>query len=87
MAVAEPETEDVQIEEESEVYNMGVLDGFKEIELKEPKSESVMTVSSSSLKFNKATAVELNYPAYIKVLTNAQTDWNSALLSESEKFY
>ncbi len=73
MAVAEPETEDVQIEEESEVYNMGVLDGFKEIELKEPKSESVMTVSSSSLKFNKATAVELNYPAYIKVLINAQT--------------
>lgn len=29
MAVTEPETEDVQIEEESEVYNMGVLDGFK----------------------------------------------------------
>ena len=73
VALAKPETEELQVKEESEVYNMGVLDGFKEIELQEPKSESVMTISSSSLKFNKATAVELNYPAYIKVLTNAQT--------------
>lgn len=32
-----------------------------------------MTVTSNSLKFNKATAVELNYAPYIKVLLNAKT--------------
>ena len=32
-----------------------------------------MTVTSNSLKFNKATAVELNYAPYIKVLLNQKT--------------
>lgn len=32
-----------------------------------------MTVTSNSLKFNKATAVELNYAPYIRVLLNAKT--------------
>ncbi len=32
-----------------------------------------MTVTSNSLKFNKATDVELNYAPYIKVLLNAKT--------------
>lgn len=41
--------------------------------LKQPKGESVMTVTSNSLKFNKATAVELNYAPYIRVLLNAKT--------------
>ena len=44
-----------------------------QINLKQPKGESVMTVTSNSLKFNKATAVELNYAPYIKVLLNAKT--------------
>ena len=43
------------------------------INLKQPKGESVMTVTSNSLKFNKATAVELNYAPYIRVLLNAKT--------------
>lgn len=32
-----------------------------------------MTVTSSSLKFNKATAVELNYAPYIRIFVNAKT--------------
>ena len=52
---------------------MEILKGFEVINLKQPKGESVMTVTSNSLKFNKATAVELNYAPYIKVLLNAKT--------------
>ena len=52
---------------------MEILKGFEVINLKQPKGESVMTVTSNSLKFNKATAVELNYATYIKVLLNAKT--------------
>ena len=44
---------------------MEILKGFEVINLKQPKGESVMTVTSNSLKFNKATAVELNYAPYI----------------------
>lgn len=49
---------------ESEVSEVAILEGFEVINLKQPKGESVMTVTSSSLKFNKATAVELNYAPY-----------------------
>ena len=52
---------------------MEILKGFEVINLKQPKGESVMTVTSNSLKFNKATAVELNYAPYIRVLLNAKT--------------
>ena len=49
------------------------LDSLNNLDLKQPKGESIMTVTSNSLKFNKATAVELNYAPYIKVLLNAKT--------------
>ena len=58
---------------ESEVSEVAILEGFEVINLKQPKGESVMTVTSSSLKFNKATAVELNYAPYIRILVNAKT--------------
>ena len=61
------------IEYESEECEMEILKGFEVINLKQPKGESVMTVTSNSLKFNKATAVELNYAPYIRVLLNAKT--------------
>ena len=63
---------------------MEILKGFEVINLKQPKGESVMTVTSNSLKFNKATAVELNYAPYIKVLLNAKTK-QIAILPCSEK--
>lgn len=58
---------------ESEECTVAILEGFEVINLKQPKGESIMTVTSSSLKFNKATAVELNYAPYIRVLVNAKT--------------
>ena len=73
MALVGVEPEQVHIEYESEECKMEILKGFEVINLKQPKGESVMTVTSNSLKFNKATAVELNYAPYIKVLLNAKT--------------
>lgn len=37
-----------------------------------PYGDSVLTVTETNLKFNKATAVELNYPPYIRMLVNAE---------------
>mgnify|MGYP000419407330 CR=1 FL=1 len=73
MALVDTKPEQVHIEYESEECEMEILKGFEVINLKQPKGESVMTVTSNSLKFNKATAVELNYAPYIKVLLNAKT--------------
>ena len=73
MALVDAKPEQIHIEYESEECEMEILKGFKVINLKQPKGESVMTVTSNSLKFNKATAVELNYAPYIKVLLNAKT--------------
>ena len=73
MALVDVEPEQVHIEYESEECEMEILKGFEGINLKQPKGESVMTVTSNSLKFNKATAVELNYAPYIRVLLNAKT--------------
>ena len=67
-------SEQKQLEEyESEECKVAILEGFEVINLKQPKGESVMTVTSSSLKFNKATAVELNYAPYIRIFVNAKT--------------
>ena len=67
-------SEQKQLEEyESEEFKVAILEGFEVINLKQPKGESVMTVTSSSLKFNKATAVELNYAPYIRIFVNAKT--------------
>lgn len=73
MALVDAKPEQVHIEYESEECEMEILKGFEVINLKQPKGESVMTVTSNSLKFNKATAVELNYAPYIRVLLNAKT--------------
>lgn len=63
-------------EEESEEIIMAensVLEGFEVVELEQAKGDSVMTLTSTNLKFNKATAVELGYPAFIRMLVNAAT--------------
>ena len=55
------------------VIGESVLEGFEEVELEQSKGDSVLTLTSSNLKFNKATAVELDYPAYVKMYINAAT--------------
>ena len=49
------------------------LQGFEEVRLTKPAGKTVMTVTDSAVKFNKATAIELGYPAYVKVLINEKT--------------
>ena len=49
---------------------MASLQGFQEVSLTAPVSKSVMTVTDSVVRFNKATAAELGYPAYVHVLVN-----------------
>ena len=49
---------------------MASLQGFQEVSLSAPVSKSVMTVTDSVVRFNKATAAELGYPAYVHVLVN-----------------
>ncbi|MCI1210914.1 hypothetical protein [Bifidobacterium tibiigranuli] len=46
------------------------LQGFEEVAITEPVGKLTMTVMDSKVRFNKATAVELGYPAYVKVLIN-----------------
>ncbi|MBW3078003.1 hypothetical protein [Bifidobacterium simiiventris] len=49
------------------------LQGFEEVRLVKPAGQTVMTVTANSVKFNKSTAIELGYPAYVKVLINDKT--------------
>ena len=49
---------------------MALLDGFKEIPLNEKVEDSFLTVTSKSLKFNRATARVLGLPERIKILVN-----------------
>ena len=49
---------------------MAVLQGFEEVNITAPVSNVTMTVMDSRIRFNKATAVALGYPAYVKVLIN-----------------
>ena len=53
---------------------MSVLDGFTEMGLEPAKGKSLLTVTRANIKFNKATAAELNYPPYVKLFLNAQTN-------------
>ena len=56
-------------EKESEDMIMSdILNGFEVIDTEVGKSDSVMTVSGNMLKFNKPTAAELMYPAFVRVL-------------------
>ena len=49
---------------------MAVLQGFEEVNISAPVSNVTMTVMDSRIRFNKATAAALGYPAYVKVLVN-----------------
>lgn len=49
---------------------MKALQGFKAVELVVPTGKSTMTVTDSMIRFNKATAIELDHPAYVRVLIN-----------------
>ena len=49
---------------------MGLLDGFKVIELKEKVEESILTVSAKALKFNRGTARDLGCPAKVRLMVN-----------------
>ena len=59
--------------EENEMTENSVLEGFEVVELEQSKGDSVLTLTSTNLKFNKATAVELGYPAFVRMLVNAAT--------------
>ena len=59
---------------EREVLEMpekAILKGFEVVELEEGKSDAVMTLTTKNLKFNKATAVELGYPSFVRMLVDA----------------
>lgn len=59
--------------EELIMSEKAILKGFVEVELEESKGDSVMTLTNSNLKFNKATAQELGFPAYVKMYIDAPT--------------
>ena len=46
-----------------------LLQGFEEVQL----GKTVLTVTDSAIRFNKATAEVLGFPAYVKVLINDKT--------------
>ena len=52
---------------------MALLQGFEEINMSVPTGKAVMTVTESVARFNKATAADLGYPAYVKILINDKT--------------
>jgi len=61
---------------ESEEYVMPekkILKGFEVVELEEGRSDSVLTLTSKNIRFNKATAVELGFPAFVRMLVDAGT--------------
>jgi hypothetical protein len=52
---------------------LSILEGFEVVDLEQSRGDSVLTLTSTNLKFNKATAVELGFPAYVRMLVNAVT--------------
>lgn len=50
-----------------------LLQGFEEVQLVKPLGKTVMTVTDTAVRFNKATAEALDFPAYVKVLINEKT--------------
>lgn len=59
-------------EYESEDFIMSdALKGFEVIDIEIGRSDSVMTVMGNMIKFNKATATELMYPEYVRMLIDA----------------
>lgn len=63
----------VQTESEEIIMATEILEGFEEVQLEESKGDSVLTLTSTNIKFNKATAQELGFPAYVRMLINAAT--------------
>ena len=47
---------------------MSVLQGFEEVNMTAPRGKLSMLVTKDVVRFNKATAIALGYPAYVKVL-------------------
>ncbi|KFI92021.1 hypothetical protein BISA_2135 [Bifidobacterium saguini DSM 23967] len=50
-----------------------LLQGFEEVQLVKPVGKTVLTVTDSAIRFNKATAEVIGTPAYVKVLINEKT--------------
>ncbi|KFI49643.1 hypothetical protein [Bifidobacterium biavatii] len=50
-----------------------LLQGFEEVKLVKPLGKTVMTVTDNAVRFNKATAEALGFPALVKVLINDRT--------------
>ena len=59
--------------EDFEMAELSILEGFEVVELEQSKGDSVLTLTSTNLKFNKATAVELGFPAFVRMHINAAT--------------
>ena len=51
---------------------MSVLSKFTVIDLIKTRSDSLVNITGSAIKFNVATVVELNYPSYIQILINTK---------------
>lgn len=49
------------------------LQGFEEVKLVKPVGKITMTVTGNTVRFNKATAQALGFPAFVRVLVNEQT--------------
>lgn len=49
------------------------LQGFEEVKLVKPVGKIVMTVTENAVRFNKATAHALGFPAFVRVLVNEKT--------------
>lgn len=72
----ENEAPDQPEQEESEekiMANVAILEGFEEVALEESRGDSVLTLTATNLKFNKATAQELGFPTHVRMLVNAAT--------------
>jgi len=69
------ESEDVIMSE------LSILEGFEVVDLEQSRGDSVLTLTSTNLKFNKATAVELGFPAYVRMFGQCsyKTGGDSAL--------
>ncbi|KAB5605372.1 hypothetical protein [Bifidobacterium jacchi] len=61
-----------------------LLQGFTEIRPSRPIGKSIMTVTPTFVRFNKATAAALGYPAYVKVLVNDRTKQIAVVATSSK---
>ena len=45
---------------------MSVLQGFEEVNMTAPRGKLSMLITKDVVRFNKATAIALGYPAYVR---------------------